>query len=114
MIKLKKPAFLGKDALAAEHAAGVTHRMATIVIAGEEAPEYNTPVYRHGREVGRLLSPSAGRSPTVDRMIGMACIESELVELGTPLEVALADGRTVPALVDRYPIYDPEKTRPRA
>ena len=47
-------------------------------------------------------------------MIGMACIESELIEVGTPLEVALSDGRTVPALVDQYPIYDPEKTRPRA
>ena len=88
--------------------------MVTLVIAGEEAPEYNTPVYRHGREVGKLLSPSAGRSPTVDRLIGMACIETELTEVGTPLEVALTDGRTVPALVDRFPIYDPEKKRPRA
>ena len=87
--------------------------MTTLVIAGEESPEYNTPVYRHGREVGRLLSPSAGRSPSVDRLIGMACIEAELVEVGTPLEVALSDGRTVPALVDAYPIYDPEKKRPR-
>ena len=114
MIKLEKDGFHGQEALAAEHAAGITHRMTTLVIAGEEAPEYNTPVYRHGREVGRLLSPSAGRSPTVDRLIGMACIEAELIEVGTPLEVALSDGRTVPALVDAYPIYDPEKKRPRA
>ena len=53
MIKLDKPDFLGKDALVAEHAAGITHRMVTLVIAGEEAPDYNTPVYRHGREVGQ-------------------------------------------------------------
>ena len=46
-------------------------------------------------------------------MIGMACLETELTEVGTPVEVALSDGRTVPALVDQYPIYDPEKTRPR-
>ena len=44
----------------------------------------------------------------------MACIETELAEVGTQVEVALPDGRTVPALVDQYPIYDPEKTRPRA
>jgi aminomethyltransferase len=113
MIKLDKPDFLGKEALVAEHEAGITHQMVTLVIAGEEAPEYNTPVYRHGREVGKLLSPSDGRSPTVDRLIGMACIETELAEVGTPLDVALSDGRTVPALVDRYPLYDPEKTRPR-
>ena len=92
---------------------GITHRMATVVIAGEEAPDYNTPVFRHGREVGRLLSPSrrtlADRRPH-DRH-GLHRERAD--EVGTPVEVALSDGRTVPALVDQYPIYDPEKTRPR-
>ena len=114
MIKLDKPDFVGKDALVAEHEAGITHQMVTLVLAGEVAPDYNSPVYRHGREVGRLLSPSAGHSPSVDRLIGMACIETELTEIGTQVEVALADGRTVPALVEQFPIYDPEKKRPRA
>jgi len=109
MIKLDKADFLGKDALVAEHA-GITHRMATLVIAGEEAPEYNSrsTVTAASRQA---LSPSDGRSRPFDRLIGMACIETELTEVGTALEVALPDGRTVPALVDRYPIYDPEKTR---
>ena len=49
--------------------------MVTLVIGGEEAPDYNSPVVRGGRHVGKLTSPSAGRSPTVDRLIGMACIE---------------------------------------
>ena len=39
----------------------------------------------------------------------MACIESELTELGTQVEVALADGRTVPALVEQFPIHDPRE-----
>ena len=43
----------------------------------------------------------------------MACIETELTEVGMQVDVALADGRTVPALVEQYPVYDPEKTRPR-
>jgi aminomethyltransferase len=114
MIKLDKPDFVGKDALVAEQEAGITHQMVTLVLAGEVAPDYNSPVYRHGREVGRLLSPSDGHSPSVDRLIGMACIETELTELGTQVEVALADGRMVPALVEQFPIYDPEKKRPRA
>ena len=42
MIKLDKPDFLGKDALVAEHEAGITHQMVTLVIAGEEAPDYNS------------------------------------------------------------------------
>ena len=32
----------------------------------------------------------------------------------TQVEVVMADGRTVPAIVDNFPIYDPEKTRPRS
>ena len=88
--------------------------MTTLVIAGEEAPDYGADVFRHGRMVGKLLSPSAGRSPTVDRLIGMACIEADLVEPGTRVEVALPDGRLVAAAADDYPIYDPEKKRPRS
>jgi sarcosine oxidase, subunit alpha len=88
--------------------------MVTLVIAGEESPDYGSPVTRLGREVGKLTSPSSGRSPTIERVIGMACVEAELAEVGTALEVTLPDGRTVPALVETYPIYDPEKKRPRA
>ena len=113
MIKLDKKEFVGRDALRAEHDAGITHRMVTLVIGGEEAPDYNSPVVRNGRHVGKLTSPSAGRSPTVDRLIGMACIEAELAQAGTQVDVTMADGRLVPAIVDRYPIYDPEKARPR-
>jgi aminomethyltransferase len=114
MVKLDKPEFCGQAALRAEQDAGITHRMVTLVVAGEEPPDYGTPVFQRGRGVGKLTSPSAGRSPTVDKLIALACIEAELTELGTQVEVTLPDGRTVPALVDRYPIYDPEKTRPRS
>jgi len=114
MIKLEKPGFCGQDALRAEAEAGITHRMVTLVIAGEEPPDYGTPVLQRGRSVGKLTSPSAGRSPTVDKLIAMASIEAELTAPGTAVEVTLPDGRGVPAVVDSYPIYDPEKTRPRS
>jgi aminomethyltransferase len=114
MIKLDKDEFVGRDALVREYEAGITHRMVTLLIAGEEAPEYNTPVTRNGRHVGKLTSPSAGRSPTVERLIAMACIEADLAVPQTQVEVTLGDGRSVPAIVASYPIYDPEKTRPRA
>jgi len=114
MIKLDKGDFHGKQALRAELDAGITHRMVTLVIAGEDAPDYNTPVLSNGRGVGKLTSPSAGRSPTVDKLIAMACIEADLAEVGRQVEVTVPDGRLVPALVDQFPIYDPEKSRPRS
>ena len=70
---------------------------------------------RNGRHVGKLTSPSAGRSPTVDRLIGMACIEAELAHARARRSRSRsADGRLVPAIVADYPIYDTEKARPRA
>ena len=68
----------------------------------------------NGRGVGKLTSPSAGRSPTVEKLIAMACIEADLTAPGTQVEVTLPDGRLVPALVDEYPVDDPKKTRPRS
>jgi aminomethyltransferase len=115
VVKLDKAGdFCGKAALQAELDAGITHRMVTLVIAGEEPPDYSTPVFQRGRGVGKLTSPSAGRSPTVDKLIALACVDAELATPGTQVEVTLPDGRMVPAVVDRYPIYDPEKTRPRS
>ena len=68
----------------------------------------------NGRGVGKLLSPSDGRSPSIDRLIGIACLEADLAEPGNRVEVALPDGRLVPAYTDTFPIYDPEKKRPRS
>ncbi len=113
-INLETGDFVGKAALQAELAAGISHRLTTLVIAGNEAPDYGADVFVNGRGVGKLTSPSAGRSPSVDRLIGMACIEAELAEPGNRVEVALPDGRLVPAYTDTYPIYDPEKKRPRS
>jgi len=113
-INLETGDFVGKAALQAELAAGITHRLTTLVVAGNEAPDYGADVFVNGRGVGKLLSPSQGRSPSVDRLIGLACLEIELTEPGNRVEVALPDGRLVPAYTDTFPIYDPEKKRPRS
>ena len=113
-INLETGDFVGKDALVAELAAGITHRLTTLVIAGNEAPDYGADVFVNGRGVGRLTSPSAGRSPSIDRLIGIACLEADIAEPGNRVEVALPDGRLVPAYTDTFPIYDPEKKRPRS
>ena len=113
-ISLDTGDFVGKQALVDELAAGVTHRLTTLVVAGDEAPDYGAEVFVDGRNVGTLLSPSAGRSPSVDLLIGMACIEADLVASGTRVQVALPDGSLAEATTDAFPIYDSEKKRPRS
>jgi glycine cleavage system aminomethyltransferase T len=113
-INLETGDFVGKAALVAELAAGITHRLTTLVISGDEAPDYGAEVHQDGRHVGTLLSPSAGRSPSVDRQIGMACIEADLAAPGTTVQVSLPSGGLADAITEVYPIYDPEKKRPRS
>jgi aminomethyltransferase len=109
--KLDKPEFRGRDALRSI-AASPRRRITTLVVEGDEVPDYGAPVTQGGREVGVLRSPSA--SPTLGRVIGLAVLDHELTAAGTRVEVELPSGASVPATVDTYPVYDPDKLRPRA
>ena len=66
MIKLEKADFVGRPALEREHAAGITHRMVTLVIAGEEAPDYNDAgrAQRPPRRQADLAVGRAARRPS--------------------------------------------------
>ena len=102
--------FEGKAALE-ETAKSPPHRLVTLVVEGDEAPEYGAAVTLHDEPVGTLTSPCA--SPTLGQVIGMAVLDATHAAEGGTVEVAAGDG-TVRARVDRLPIYDPEKSRPRS
>jgi aminomethyltransferase len=110
MIRLDGPDFCGKAALAAE-AADPPRRLVTLVLDGDDVPEYGAAVTKDGEPAGTLTSPC--ESPTLGQVIGMAVLETPLAAVGTRVEVALGDG-TVAATVAPLPLYDTEKTRPRA
>jgi glycine cleavage system aminomethyltransferase T len=46
-------------------------------------------------------------------VIGMAVLETRFAKKGDRVDVAVDEG-TAPATVSDFPIYDPEKTRPRS
>ena len=66
---------------------------------------------KDGEAVGTLTSPC--ESPTLSQVIGMAVLDSAVAKKGERVEVALEDG-VAAATVSDFPIYDPEKTRPRS
>ena len=80
-------------------------------VEGDKVPEYGASVTVNGEAAGTLTSPCL--SPSVGRVIGLAMLETRFAELGTHVEVALGEG-TATAVVERRPVYDPDKTRPRA
>jgi aminomethyltransferase len=85
--------------------------MVTLALEGKDVPEYGAAVTKDGEPAGTLTSPC--KSPTLGQVIGMAVLETAYAKKGEQVEVALDHG-TAPATVSDFPIYDPEKTRPRA
>jgi aminomethyltransferase len=78
---------------------------------GSDVPEYGAAVTKDGEAVGTLTSPC--ESPTLGQVIGMAVLETRFAKKGEKVDVAVGNG-TAPATVSDFPIYDPEKTRPRS
>jgi aminomethyltransferase len=111
VVKLDKPGFRGRDALRSI-AASPRRRITTLVIDGDDVPEYGARVTRSGAEAGVVRSPSF--SPTLHQVIALAVLDHDLTERGTQVDVDLPSGATARATVDSYPIYDPDKLRPRA
>ncbi len=101
--------FLGK-AMLAEVAKNPPNRFKTLVLEGEEVPEYGAAVTKDGEPVGRLTSPA--KSPQFG-VIGIAMLRTDVATEGNTVGVEVGDG-TVPARVTHNSIYDPEKKRPRS
>jgi aminomethyltransferase len=110
VIRLDGGDFHGKAALE-ETAKSPPRRLVTLSVDGSDVPEYGAAVTKTGEPAGTLTSPC--ESPTLGKVIGMAVLETRFASKGEQVEVALGDG-TVSATVDDFPIYDPEKRRPRA
>jgi aminomethyltransferase len=110
VIRLDTGDFHGKQALE-ETAMEPPRRLVNVVVEGSEAPEYGAAVTKDGQPAGTLTSPC--ESPTLGQVIGMAVLETRFAQKGERVEVALGDA-VVAATVAVFPIYDPEKRRPRS
>jgi glycine cleavage system aminomethyltransferase T len=110
VIRLDTGDFHGKQALT-ETAKRPPRRLITLALDGDEVPEYGAAVSSDGEPAGTLTSPC--ESPTLGKVIGLAVLETRFAEPGTRLDVAVGDGSAT-ATVERLPIYDPDKRRPRS
>ena len=76
-----------------------------------DVPEYGAAVTKDGATVGTLTSPC--ESPTLGKVTGLSVLRSDLAHPGERVDVAVGDD-SAPATVAPLPIYDTDKTRPRA
>jgi 4-methylaminobutanoate oxidase (formaldehyde-forming) len=111
-VRLNKGDFLGRAALAQIMEKGVSQRLCTLTIGGDE---YLTiyggeAVHHNGQVLGRLRS--GGYGYTLKKNIGYAYLPMELSKMGTLLEVDVL-GERIPSRVERDVLYDPKGERLR-
>jgi aminomethyltransferase len=103
-VKLKKPAFIGRDALRAQRQAGVPRKL-----VGFEIPAADRAIARQGyvvlaggRAVGRVTSGTW--APTLEKSLGLALVETAAAT--SPLAVVIRN-RTVAVETVPIPFHEP-------
>jgi aminomethyltransferase len=127
MVDLKKEYFIGREALAAEHARGPKRLLMGLDVHWEDverlydavglgpqvqstASRAHVPVYRGGLQVGKATSTTW--SPTLKKMIALASLTREHAAAGTELQMELtveAVRHKVRATVRELPFFNPPR-----
>jgi len=102
IVKLDKGEFTGREALVAARAAGPARRLVGFEVEGRGIARDGHEVRADGRRVGAVTSGTF--SPTFERALGMAYVETALAEPGTPLAIEVR-GRELAARVAPLPFY---------
>jgi aminomethyltransferase len=125
LVDLKKESFVGREALVAEAKKGAERALVGLEINWNEvealydkigmAPQVPgmasrtaVPVYRGGKHVGKATSTTW--SPTLKKMIALACVNREHSAIGTTLHMELtveAVRHTVSAKAAALPFFNP-------
>lgn len=103
--KLDKPAFIGRDALAAQKAEGVRRKVVGLEVEGRAIPRHGYDVLdADGNKVGEITT--GYHSITLDRNIAMALVDTAHAALDTPLQVQVRR-KVFPAKVIKKRFYTP-------
>lgn len=102
IVKLDKPAFMGKVALEAQKRDGVTRKLVGFVLEGAGIPRHGYPLLKDGQRVGEVTSGTLG--PSVKKPIGMGYVVPALATEGSVFQVEIR-GRAVDARVVKTPFW---------
>ncbi len=106
-LKLAKPAFIGKAALAAQIEADTFPRIVGLVMQGRAPAREGYRVFFDGKDVGEVrsgsMAPSCG-----GKNIATALVEKDAATVGTELEIEIRGARHA-AIVTAQPFYKRQK-----
>ena len=102
----KKDAFLGRDVLHSQKAAGVDKKLVGFEMIDRAIARHGHPVFHGGQQVGVVTSGT--QTPYLKKALGMAYVPPALSAPGTELEMDIR-GRRAKAVVVPMPFYKREK-----
>jgi len=102
VVKLKKPSFVGREAMLRQAETGVPRRLVGVQLEEPGIPRHGQIVGRDGVPVGAVTSGT--KSPTLGTFIGMAYVEAASARPGTRLTIEIRDRQLPASVVDR-PFY---------
>jgi aminomethyltransferase len=103
VVKMNKPMFVGKEAIATVQAASLPRKLVGFEVTGRGIARHGYPLKDlDGRVVGVCTSGSPG--PTVGKNIGLGYLPSSMAALGTRFFVDCR-GKDIEALVVKTPFY---------
>jgi dimethylglycine dehydrogenase len=113
-VRMEKPEFIGKRALAEQQARGVPNRFATVEVHGviDADPLGNEPLFAAGGSmIGRTTSGYYGH--TLRKSLAIGYVKPEFSAVGTELEIEILGERKRATVLPDSP-YDPESRDLRA
>ncbi|HXU31582.1 MAG TPA: glycine cleavage system aminomethyltransferase GcvT [Thermoanaerobaculia bacterium] len=106
VVKLDKGHFVGRDALVAQQARGLTRQLAGFEIEGRGIAREGHAVQVEGATVGAVTSGTW--SPTLEKALGLAYVPVGQAAVGTSVAIEVR-GKVLPARIAKTPFYQRSK-----
>ena len=102
-VKLDKPDFIGREALARQKAEGVSRKLVGIELQDKAIPRHGYVVLKDGMPVGEVTT--GYHTISTDKSVCMALIDAGQATLGNELEIQIRK-KTFPGVVCKKRFYD--------
>ncbi|MCH5301617.1 MAG: glycine cleavage system aminomethyltransferase GcvT [Prevotella sp.] len=102
-VKLDKPEFIGREALARQKAEGPAQRLVGIELADRAIPRHGYTVLKDGQPIGTVTT--GYHTLSTDTSVCMALIDSQYAQLGTDVEIQIRN-KVFPGKVVKKQFYN--------
>lgn len=102
-VKLDKPEFIGREALAKQKAEGAPKKLVGIELKDKAIPRHGYAVVADGQTIGEVTT--GYHCLSVDKSVCMALIDAQYAKLGTEVEVQIRK-KTFPGIVVKKKFYE--------